>query len=408
MNREELMEQLKQKRLTRESITTSLIFDFYSVENEEKLIRGYVFTGEITHARERYIGKVFVSTKYKFISWVDGSKQHTVQFGKRKFSPVVKVKEGHIQLNNDVSIKIEAIMEFNVLMILLVDADKKNDAGAEYEIGERPNKFTVERIAFNNAMFRDSIAFESVRVEKYNSQFDDVWKYSGKANLHLKFKDRITLIMDDGTMMDSVLHQSTGIGGVNQKALHKFKDSDSLLLGYDDITATVYVYTNGIVSDIYALRFGDERKAITFGLWFLNAMKVHLKKNIELYFTEPKNDTVQRPENQKARNTAENTVDAEQLQRDTEKFIALIKQYPSCITDRRTFEAYISDVYPGNKRITFSLSALYDDGALQRLTREDAEMFIVKNQQILVDKYGIQEEVAYYAVKIMGAAKKYL
>ena len=44
------------------------------------MIRGHVFNGEITHARDRYVGKIFVSTKYN----------SRITSAKRRNSPQVK------------------------------------------------------------------------------------------------------------------------------------------------------------------------------------------------------------------------------------------------------------------------------------------------------------------------------
>lgn len=83
----------------------------------------------------------------------------------------------------------------------------------------------------------------------------------------------------------------------------------------------------------------------------------------------------------------------------------MLKYYPISIRDKRTFEASISDIFPGNRKITIALSALYEDGILGRLNNLD---FVAMNQQILVEKYGIQKDVAYLASVMWNKAKEYI
>lgn len=404
MNREELLEQLNSKRLSRDSITTALIFDFFAIENEEKLIRGMAFSAEITHMRVRYEGKIILSTKYKRIAWEDGATQYVVDYRNKKFSPIVKLKEGLIQLNNDVSLKIDSVIEFNVVMLLIIDADKKIEAGNEYVFPQKPDKFEIDKFEYKNAKQSESIMHSGIRVLKFNNQFDQEWKYYGKVRWTLNYKsDAITMIMEEGEMYHCVEQSLAQVGKTEQKAIHNFKRTDNLLLGYDAFQNMIVIYTNGILSNSYGCVFDDKKDAVTFGIWLLKAFESKMGKSIDIYLRDVAK--------QKANNSysgSENineSFNSEDEIRYIGLFVDMVKYYPISIRDKRTFEASISDIFPGNRKITIALSALYEDGILSRLNNLD---FVAMNQQILVEKYGIQKDVAYLASVMWNKAKEHI
>ena len=119
VSREEKLKMLSEKRLSVGNISSPMIYEFFETENEESLIRGISIDAEIIYRRKQYRVKVNVSSKYRIISWTDGTESICVEYKKKKFAPRTNLKENWIQLNNDVTLKIESVLEYNIFLILL-------------------------------------------------------------------------------------------------------------------------------------------------------------------------------------------------------------------------------------------------------------------------------------------------
>lgn len=394
MLHEEMVNELNGIRLSKDRITSTLIYNFFENENEEKIIRALSFEAEVIYEGKKWSGNVYFSSKYRIITWGTDNSRVILDYNGKKFSPKTHTTEELIILNSVVEFRISKKSEFNIFLILLVDADNRLNEGRVYKPVEIPERLEVDKEYYNNTLLPDELYLEGIQVVKYNSMLDSEWEYSGDVKF-LVGKDYFASFLVNGKLKDKI-DGHVDIIDIKHVAGHRFMKGLNILFGEEFLNSTIFVYTDGIKSPVYSFQLNSLRELNKLGSWILKYTETVLNCNIEMYLTSKKQKT-----------NSNTTGFFDDLDKYIEKFQRLYNGNPYGFSDKKIFEACLNDIFPNERNINLALSALYSDGIMGRLSASESDdVFVSKNSEILVSHYGIQDNLAFVAASLWNALRK--
>lgn len=399
MIHEEKVNELNSIRLSKEKVTSTMIYNFFENENEEKIIRGVTFSAEVIFCGKKWSGKVGFSSKYRKITWGTEHSSTILDYNGKKFSPKTRVTEELIIINNAVEFKISNKLEYNIFLILLMDADNRLSEGRVFKPVEIPDRLEIDRGYFVNSSISEKLHLSDIVAVKYNSMLDCEWVYHGDIDFFVG-KDFIASVLVNGKIKD-IIDGHIDLLSDKHVAGHHFRKGLNILFGEEFINYTIFIYTDGIHSPVYSFRLKSMKEIQILGAWLLENTRNILERNIDIYLTS---EDTNGKSNQKTEKSRSNDND---LRMYVEKFQELFVKNPYGFTEKRIFEACLSDIFPNEKNICFALSALFSDGIMGRLhVNENDETFIMRNSEILTSYYGIQDKLAFIAASIWNSVRR--